>query len=284
MRNGMRAIGVMAMAMSLGACDSLSRGNAAEEPGRPAIVLVAFGTSEPEARKVFDHIDAVARQRYPDHDIRWAFTSKFIRDKLRKQGIELHSLDEVVADLKKDGCRQAVFQSLHVAPGQEYSEIHNIDTAGLKVAVGKALLADEHDIRAAIDAIRKDIDPAAANVVACHGNDRYPEFNQQLVAFAGNIEAAHSNVFVCSVEGQPGTGKLADARRLARKTGRAHFIPLMIVAGDHIMNDVMGDEEDAWVKQVGAAESSCARPLGYNDAIVEIYFKHLDAAMAALTE
>ncbi|HEX29971.1 TPA: cobalt chelatase, partial [Candidatus Poribacteria bacterium] len=41
----------------------------------PVIVLCAFGTST-EAMATYNHIDEVIRSRYPDNDIRWAFTSE----------------------------------------------------------------------------------------------------------------------------------------------------------------------------------------------------------------
>ncbi len=248
----------------------------------PTIVLVAFGTSVSEARKVFDYIDTAARKRYPSADIRWAFTSSFIRKKLAGQGIVTKSVSEVVANLKANGCDRAVFQSLHVVPGQEFSEIGKVDTDGLKIAVGKALLTTDADIADVIAALNKHIDPDAANVIAAHGNDRHPEFNVQIVAFAKAIEAAHENVFVCTVEGQPGTDGLKAARDLAATKGRANFIPLMIVAGDHALNDVFGDEDDSWKTVVAARQNALAKPLGYNDAVLDVYFRHIDEAMETL--
>ncbi len=248
----------------------------------PAIVLVAFGTSVPQARRVFDYIDTAARNRYPDADIRWAFTSKFIRKKLKARGVITQSLAEVVVDLKVEGFASVVFQSLHVVPGQEFSEIGQVDTNGLKIAVGTALLTTDADIAAVIAALSKDIDPEAANVIAAHGNNRHPEFNQQIVAFARAIESAHANVFVCTVEGSPGTDGLGAARDLAATKGKANFIPLMIVAGDHILNDVYGDQTDSWKTIVSAPASTRSKPLGYNDAVLEVFFKHIDQAKAKL--
>jgi len=248
---------------------------------KPALVLVAFGTSVADARKVFDHIDAQAKRRYPDTDIRWAFTSSFIRRKLAKQGIETKSPSQVVADLKAAGRKRAVFQSLHIAPGQEYRELHKIDTTGLTVTVGNALLTSDADIAAVVRALGKEIDPKAVNLVAAHGNDHYPKFNVQLVAFAKAMEKAYPDAFVLSVEGQPGDTRLPAAIARAKAKGRARFIPLMIVAGDHVKNDVFGEEADAWKMRVAAADNMLANPLGYNDAILAIYFQHIDEAIAA---
>ena len=249
---------------------------------RPAIVLVAFGTTNSEARKVFDHFDAAARKRYPKHDIRWALTSQFVLAKLKKQGIEAKGLDQVVAELKKEGRKSVVFQSLHVAPGQEYSEIHDVDTSAMRVEVGTALLADDKSIDDVIKAIAPDIKKDAFNIVVCHGNRRHPEFNRQLVAFAKNIEAKHANLVVCSINGQPGTEKLAKAKSAAAKLGKVHFIPLMVVAGVHVKDDVLGKEPTSWKNIVAAKQTTCEKPLGYRQNVLDIYFKHLDTALAKL--
>jgi sirohydrochlorin cobaltochelatase len=252
---------------------------------KPTIVLVAFGTSVHEARKVFDYIDAAARKRYPNHDIRWAFTSQFIIRKLKAQGIETQGLAEVIADLRAAGCKKIVLQSLHVAPGQEFREIEKVDTSGLSVAVGKALLTTDEDIDAVIGALARDIDAESANVVVCHGNHKHPQFNAQLIRLSERIESRHDNVVVCAVEGdRPGTAGLKQAKSLAAKSGRVNFIPLMIVAGDHVQNDVLGDEADSWKTIVSAKKTTCTKPLGYNDKILDIYFRHLDAAMKTLSQ
>ncbi len=251
---------------------------------RPAIVLVAFGTSVPEARETFTYIDAAARARYPDHNIRWAFTSSFIREKLARQGIVTKSLDDVVAELRTEGIGTAIFQSLHIAPGQEYREIGAVDTTGMDIAVGDALLTSDLDIADTIAAIASNIDPDAAVVIVAHGNEHHPELNAQIIAFANAIESDYPNAVVCSIEGQPGTDGLVQVASQAIDDTPVTFIPLMIVAGDHIQNDVIGNEPDSWKNRIGAGAVTCAPSLGYNDAILAIYFRHVDNAMAQLAE
>ena len=250
--------------------------------GKPAIVLVAFGTSVPRARQVFDHIDEQARLRYPGYQIRWAFTSKIIMAKLKAQGIVTQSVAEVVAELRASGVTSVVFQSLHVVPGEEYRSVQQVDTSGLQVAYGAALISSDSDIAAVIEALRPQINPAQPTVLVAHGNNRHARFNEWILTLAERIEGQFPNLVVASVEGQPGTEPLAKARALSAASGSVRFLPLMVVAGDHIMNDVMGDEPDSWKSQVAAAHSECSASLGWNDAILAIYFDHLDQAMTSL--
>lgn len=274
--------GVMFMCLLTAMIAAPAFANGELDSEKPAIVLVAFGTSVETARLVFDHIDAQARKRYTGYDVHWAFTSQFIIDKLKRQGIVTQNVAEVIADLQKDGVKSVVFQSLHVVPGQEYRSVLAEDTSGFQVAFGDALMTSEQDIDDVVAALDKDIDVQQPTVIVAHGNDHHPEFNQQLVALAHVIEKKYPNLVVASVEGQPGIGSLDKVKASSDKQGSVKFVPLMIVAGDHIMNDVMGDEGDSWKSIIQAKESECAASLGWNSAILEIYFSHLDKALRQL--
>jgi len=249
-------------------------------PSRPAIVMIAFGTSVDEARKVFDFIDRQARRRFPEHDLRWAFTSQFIIDKLKKRGVVTYNVEEIISQLHEQGHRQVVFQSLHVAPGQEYRSVLAADTGDLEVAYGTALLTSDADIERAIDALQVHIDHEQPTVVVAHGNDRYPQFNQRIEAFATRIETRYPRLAVASVEGSPGLEPLQKIKALQPQ--QVNFVPLMIVAGDHIRNDVLGDEPDSWKNIVAAPEVSVSPSMGWNQEILEIYFDHLEQALAQL--
>ncbi len=253
----------------------------AAQEQEPAIVLIAFGTSVEQARQVFDFIDKQARQRFPNHDLRWAFTSQFIIDKLKKQGIETFNVNEVISQLREEGHNRVVFQSLHVAPGQEYRKVLAADTSGLQVAYGKALLTSDEDIDRAVDALQEHIDPAQPTVVVAHGNEKYPQFNQRIEAFAAKIEGAYPRLVVASVEGSPGLEPLQKVK--AMQPNQVNFVPLMIVAGDHILNDVLGDAPDSWKNIIAAPQVQASSSLGWNKAILDIYFDHLDQAISELT-
>ena len=249
---------------------------------KPVLVLVAFGTSVAQARKVFDHIDAKAKEYFAGYAVEWAFTSQVIINKLKKQGIVTRNVAEVVSDLRQRGVRRAVFQSLHVVPGQEYTKVKEVDLSGLDVAFGDALMTTDDDIDAVIKALAKDIVAEQTTVIVAHGNDRHPEFNIQLEVLAARMAKQYPRLVVASVEGTPGTEPLYRAKKLSEETGSVRFIPLMIVAGDHIMNDVMGAEEDSWKSVIAAEKNECVPSLGWNDAILAIYFSHLEQALSRL--
>ncbi len=249
---------------------------------KPAIVMTAFGTSVAEARKVFDFIDRQARHRYPEYDLRWAFTSQFIIDKLKKQGIVTYNVNEIISQLREQGQKQVVFQSLHVAPGQEYRSVLAADTSGLEVAYGTALLTSDEDIDRVIVALNEHINPEQPTVMVAHGNEKYPQFNQRIEAFARRIESVYPQLTVASVEGSPGLEPLQKVKE--KQPQQVNFVPLMIVAGDHILNDVLGDEPDSWKNIIAAPQTALSPSLGWNKGILDIYFDHLDQALSELKD
>ncbi|HEC85217.1 MAG: hypothetical protein DRR19_17735 [Candidatus Parabeggiatoa sp. nov. 1] len=248
----------------------------------PPIVLVTFGTTVLKARQVYDYIDQCAKERYPKHQIVWGFTSGKIREKLQKQGMTTYSPDEVIAKLQAQGWQQAVMQSLHVVPGQEFEKMQQSQQNGMDIAVGAPLMSSEADIDAVIDILAADFQPDRPNIIVCHGNSKYAHFNQQNITLAKRLRQKFPNVFVASVEGEVELTAI-DAAYEAITDGKVHFIPLMMVAGDHILNDVLGDDADSWKNRLGATTCTCATALGFNDNIIQVFFKHLDIALAKLT-
>jgi sirohydrochlorin cobaltochelatase len=248
----------------------------------PVIVLVAFGASSAEARRVYRHIDETVRRHKPRHDVRWAFTSHKIAARLRSQGVALPTIEETVGELRRCGVRTAVLQPLLTVPGQEYTKLAELDYDGLKVAIGGPLLPDTDSTDEVIDALGDAFREDSVNVLVCHGNRRHPAYNSRLLELARKVEARHANVVVASVEGSPGDAPLLRARELARAGGAVRFVPFMLVAGEHVTNDVMGDHQESWKCRVGAARVSCAQSLGWSPKIVDIYLQRLDAALDRL--
>ncbi|HIE02090.1 MAG TPA: hypothetical protein EYP59_17705 [Thiotrichaceae bacterium] len=153
---------------------------------------------------------------------------------------------------------------------------------GMDIAVGAPLMSSDADIDAVIDILAAEFQPDRLNIIVCHGNAKYAHFNEQNIALAKRLREQFSRVFVGSVEGEVELTAIDSAKK-AVTDGKVHFIPLMMVAGDHILNDVLGDDEDSWKNRLGATTCTCAAPLGYNDKIIDLFFKHLDTALAQLT-
>ena len=248
-----------------------------------AIILTAFGTST-EARTTYAFFETQARERFPDHDIFRAYTSRTLRAKMALQGIIWPSPEELLHDFSELGYRRAVMQSLHIAPGKEFEKIVSASAqAPLPTAVGQPLLSCSADCALALDALAADIaDPASTlTVLAGHGTPHH-EACALYSEFARWLRNRYpKNVHLCMVEGEPSWN---ETLRCIQKSAlrRVRIVPFMFVAGDHILHDVLGDD-DSWASQLEGYEIEALRNgLGLNQGIVEIYFQHLQDALKRL--
>ena len=116
-------------------------------PEKKAILLVAFGTTVPEAQKAFDRVDAQVKAVFPGTDIRWAYTSSIIRSKLAKQGKVLDSPEMALSKLMGEGFTHVAILSLQTIPGREFHDLYQNAqlfqqmAGGFKKSRGSASLA-----------------------------------------------------------------------------------------------------------------------------------------------
>ncbi|MDY0300239.1 MAG: sirohydrochlorin cobaltochelatase [Trichlorobacter sp.] len=247
-----------------------------------ALALVFFGTTADAGLKVYDRIEEQMAARYPQLLIKRAFTSRVVIRRLQERGITVPDLPQLLASFRQQGVSEVAVLPFLIVPGQEYGKITAALAAepALKSVCAAPLLNNEADCEEVITALKSEIPADIPTVIGCHGNKLYDHFNKEIRQFAAMIEARYPLVMVATIEGDnPGTTPLGRARELASTAGAVHFIPLMLVAGDHVMNDMLGDEEDSWKTLVGAASVSCSQPVGMNDRVLDIYCQHLEAAM-----
>ncbi|MBI5442836.1 MAG: sirohydrochlorin cobaltochelatase [Deltaproteobacteria bacterium] len=216
---------------------------------RPAIVLAAFGTST-RAQATYDFLEAQVRRELPDYELRWAFTSEIIRERTNarreKEGRpeRLRSLAEVLAGLEGEGYGTIVVQPLFVAPGEEYDEALAVVRRfpSLRIEVGETLLHRWSSVEEVLLALRRDFLPPeeGCNVLVAHGSPTTgAASNTTLLGLERQLARVAPNAYLGCVEGViPAEDALERARACAGK--RVRFVPLMLVAGDHILNDVMG--------------------------------------------
>jgi sirohydrochlorin cobaltochelatase len=264
-------------------------GMAAAAP-KPAIVLVAFGTST-KAFDTYKYFENKVRERFPDYEIRWAYTSRIVREKLKEEEQrELPDLARTLADLKAAGVTQVAVQSLHVVPGEEWEKKVKIcqETPGLKISLGKPLLNSLEDRKRLLDALAKDFpaDPKEhAVLLVGHGSPSPAGTREYLSLYTLMLSKLKGkNIFFGNIEHQPAIKNALGALKKS-SAGKVTIIPLMFVAGDHFINDIMGDEEGSIKKELLAAKSyeivAVDKGLGYNDGVIQIYLDHLAMALDA---
>jgi sirohydrochlorin cobaltochelatase len=262
----------------------------AASTAKPAIVLAAFGTTT-EAFDTYNYFEKKVKERFPDYEIRWAFTSHKVRHKVAKEkGQELNDLGTTLRELKAAGYSRVVIQSLHIVPGEEWDKkVVQVsrDIPGLKVALGKPLLSSPNDqertLQSVVQTFPKDMKDTAV-VLMAHGSP-LPEGEKAYFAFDRLLRSHYQNVFLGTVEGKPSREEAFDAVKKANPTSVV-LMPFMFVAGEHVAKDMLGDDPESWkselLKQKGYRIQGITKGLGYQDGIVNIYLDHLAQALKGL--
>ncbi len=282
----------------------------------PAIVLAAFGTTT-KARVTYDFFDAQLREelpaKYRNLKIAWAFTSEIVREranaKFIKAGVEQRylSLPQVLANLENEGYRKVAIQPLHIFPGQEFEEMERVIQAfriiDLRIEYGGTLLHDWSWLFEAVGVLEKEfLAPSEGmNVLVAHGSPKtFVGSNATYLGLDRYLSRKYANVVAGGVDGVL-TREQALAAVKASPTKRARLIPFMYVAGDHIMNDIMGAEPDkngelSWaleLKKAGVRVDTvftdykgerCFKGLGFYKEINSRYIKQLEESLKRLEE
>lgn len=271
----------------------------------PAILLVVFGTSYPEAQAAYENVERIYTEQFPDAEIRIAFTSDYIRRKLlERDNLTIDNPLTALANLNDEGYANVVVQSLHVIPGEEFHDLANIVNSvkgisgkfGFKnLQLGAPLLATMDDYNNVSLALAGQFDQnTTGSERTAHSSPRDSE--QMAVVFmghgtehpansaypqmAGILKANYQNVFLGTVEGYPSYDEVLDS---LKESGvkNVRLMPFMIVAGDHALNDLTGNESDSWksrLEQEGFGTDYYLKGMGENDEIVKVFVEHTKEA------
>jgi sirohydrochlorin cobaltochelatase len=286
-----RRIYVFAAVMTMlifSASQAFPAGHGKKLQQKNAIMLVAFGTSVPEALKAFDQIEKQVKETFPNEEIRWAFSSKIIRAKLRKQGRELDSPAVALAKLLEAGYTRIAIASFHTLPGEEFHDLNQdvqalkqmSEAHGRKVLVSRPLLSSRKNMesltKAVLKEVPKDRKPEDAVILMGHGSEHHPG---DAVYAAMNFYAMKidPNLFIGTVEGNP---RLEDIipKLKEKAVKKVYLVPLMAVAGDHARNDMCGDEADSWkstLQKQGFQVECILKGTAENPEIVGIWLDNL---------
>ncbi|MBI4963417.1 MAG: sirohydrochlorin cobaltochelatase [Desulfomonile tiedjei] len=288
------AIAVFSALVTLAATFTAASGGkyGTKQETKKGILLVAFGTSVPEAQNAFRQIEKRANESFPNVDVKWAYTSKVIRDKLRKQGKQLDSPEVALAKMMEDGYTHVLVASFHTIPGEEFHDLqtnsHAFDSmkGGIRrIRVSRPLLSsrDDHEkvAKALMKSIPRERKPLDAVVFMGHGSEHHPADDAYAAInyWFGKIDP---NVYVGTVEGQPKIEEFLPELK-KKSTKKVYLAPLMSVAGDHARNDMCGDEQDSWrsiLRKNGMEVECILKGTAEIPEVVDVWIDHMKKAFS----
>ena len=212
---------------------------------KPAIIIAAFGTSS-RAKTPLALFQQGVEQRFPDHELFWAYTSDIICRKLK-----LPTIKETLAQVEAAGYRRAVVQPLQIFPGTEYTQLAETCEyfPGLRVVLSETLFHRWEFILDGLDVLEQDFLPAdkGLNILALHGTSLTADpVNSAYLGFAELVADRYPNVIAASIEGVPhhkAVFSRLERENCVERYPLAQIIPIMYFSGIHADNDLMGKEQ-----------------------------------------
>ncbi len=260
------------------------------DPNKKALLVVSFGTSYNESRALtIEAIEKVIADAYPDYEMRRAFTSQTIIDKLKdRDGLEIDNVEQALERLIADGIGTLAVQPTHVMSGFEYDEmiaaIKPYESKFTSVSYGLPLLTSDADYQEVVSILQEEIAPynVEGTAIVFMGHGTHHEANatyaklQQAVSGSGM-----DNCLIGTVEAEP---SLEDVMAAVEQSGakKVVLLPFMIVAGDHANNDMAGDEEGSWktaFKGEGYEVECVIKGLGEYKGIQKMFVEHAGDAI-----
>ena len=256
---------------------------------KPVILVVSFGTSYNDSReKTIGAVEKAIQTANPDYEVRRAFTSQIIIDKLKERdNLEIDNVEQAFDRLVSDGVKKVVVQPTHLMNGYEYDDLakateqykDNFDA----LAMGKPLLSSDDDLKKVAEILPKITTNKDDTAYIFMGHGTEHDANGVYTKLQTKL-SANTNYFIGTVEATP---TLDDVVKMAKDGGyqKVALQPLMVVAGDHANNDMASDEEDSWksVFEKDGFEVECVlKGLGEFEEIQSIYVDHVKTAIAEL--
>ena len=253
-----------------------------------AILVVSFGTAYAETRKkTIEAIEQDLAAAFPERKLYTAWTSGMIQRKLKKLGEATRdTLTEALEKMERDGVTDVLVQPNFLQAGYEMRLAEETLSAWkqrfARIALGTVLVAGQADLdalAAALEAHFSAVGAEEALVLMGHGSEGADFYPYELLTEAFRRDG-RENFCVGTVEFDPGIAPALELVR-ERKPQKTYLAPLMIVAGDHAINDMAGDEPDSWKNRIAAlgTETQCIlKGLGEYPEVRALFIRHANAA------
>ncbi|MDO5674616.1 MAG: sirohydrochlorin cobaltochelatase [bacterium] len=213
-----------------------------------------------------------------------------------------------IADLQNEGFDSIVLQPTHISMGEEFLDLQTYVDALMRmgtvkkekykpfhtIALGRPAMGTYgtghpygKDLERIVQVLAPDVQLAkkeqAGLVYMGHGNEYFPGSGGAYLELAAKMREMYPDVVTAigCVEGFPGIAEVMETLKL-RQVQKVVLKPFMVVAGDHTINDMSGEDEDSWqsiLQKNGFEVISVNEGLGENKDFAGIFVENaIDAA------
>lgn len=250
---------------------------------KQAVLAVSFGTSHLDTlEKNISAVEQAIADALPGYDLRRAFTSGVIVNKLKTMGMEIDTVPEAMEALIREGYARVVIQPTHVINGEEFDKLCRMTAPfahRIAISMGQPLLTSVQDYRALCDAMMASIPAPEEDEVLLfmgHGSAHYANAAYALLEYMLH-DLGWERALIATVEGYPELPQAIARLRRMPAVRRVRLHPLMVVAGDHAKNDMAGQRLDSWknVLEGEGYQTACVlRGMGEYPAVRRLFGVH----------
>jgi len=253
---------------------------------KKAILVVSFGSSVESARvKAIQKVEALMMRTFDKYQVESAFTSNRIIKKLKKEeGIVINTPEEALQKIIGQGFQEIIIQPLHIIAGYEFDKIKKTmmdnKNPNIDIKLGKPLLFEETDYLKVVEALKTQLpDEKEEQVVILIGHGTNHLANGCYEKLQDYLKDKTLPVFVGTIE--EGVDPMI-AKLKASKYKEVFLIPFLLVAGEHVQNDLLGEDQHSWKSKLifnGYSVKAYHRGLGENPAFQDLYIQRVKELM-----
>ena len=218
-----------------------------------AIVLACFG-SVIEQQKYLD-LESSIVEKFPDCDVFVSFSSRMVIKLLKKKkNEEYKNLPQTLADIDMLGYKHVSVVSINIFPTDEHEVLKKI-VDGFKhfslanISCTNALLTKTKETTAFLKDLNEQISKDdTANLYVIHGTPKLDTVGIDSISYSASfLELISENNFTCSLEGAFPYFEINDViKSRIEKLGlkKVQVVPLLLVSGNHYINDMFEIKDD----------------------------------------
>jgi sirohydrochlorin cobaltochelatase len=218
-----------------------------------AIVLACFG-SVIEQQKYLD-LESSIVEKFPDCDVFTSFSSRMVIKLLKKKkNEEYKNLPQTLADIDMLGYKHVSVVSINIFPTDEHEVLKKI-VDGFKhfslanISCTNALLTKTKETTAFLKDLNEQISKDdTANLYVIHGTPRLDTIGIDSISYSASfLELISEKNFTCSLEGAFPYFEINDViKSRIEKLGlkKVQVVPLLLVSGNHYINDMFEIKDD----------------------------------------
>ena len=263
---------------------------------KKGILIAAFGSSNPRAHQVLEGFLDKVRLAFPGVGVRVAFTSGIIRRRLAHDGKKTDSVEKALQKMWFEKYDRVAVQSLHVIPGAEFNQLLEAadrmrrsgrgDQGFERILVGAPLLSDLEDAARTARAIVRHLPRARrpGEPVILMGHGTWHKGDSMYEVLSRETVRLDKDIHIATMDGVTTIDQVL-ARLDPAGVKKVWLIPLLAVAGAHVVRDMAGDEPESWKSKVVRAGMECVavlRGAAEYDGFEEIWLEHLARVMGEL--